>query len=83
MALPSLRDGSVSFMVRLRPGAHTSAVLGVLDDGTVHIAIAAEPQENAANLALIRFLSKHYGVPQASVSIVKGLKSKLKTVRIN
>ena len=48
------------------------------EDDVVHIDIKAEPENNKANIELIRFLKKETGL---DVIIVKGKTSKNKLVR--
>jgi uncharacterized protein (TIGR00251 family) len=52
-------------------------------DALLKIRITAAPIENAANQHLIKFVAKEFGVTQAQVTIVKGLRSRKKLLRIN
>jgi uncharacterized protein (TIGR00251 family) len=47
------------------------------------IRIAALAIDNKANLQLIRFIAKQFGVPRSAVVINSGLRSKLKTLYID
>ncbi len=53
------------------------------EDGQVRVYLTAPPVDGKANKALIQFLAKYYGVRKSAVEIIKGLKSRQKTVRIN
>mgnify|MGYP005624983845 CR=1 FL=1 len=61
------------FKVIAKPNAKKTEILSQ-DNNTLKIAIAAPPQKNKANIALIKFLSKKFG----KVRLVSGLKSKNK-----
>lgn len=39
-------------------------------------------KDNKANFALIKILSSHFNSPQSSIRIIKGQKSKIKTVSL-
>jgi uncharacterized protein YggU (UPF0235/DUF167 family) len=47
------------------------------------VRVAAPPVDNAANDALIEFLSEIVGVPRRAIHIVSGAKSRLKRVAID
>jgi len=63
------------------PGAKRNVLKD--EDGQIRVYLTAPPVEGKANTALIRFLAGHYGVRKSQVEIIKGLKSRQKTVRIN
>jgi hypothetical protein len=73
-------DG-VTLSVRVVPRASRSELAG-LHDGALKIRVAAPPVEGAANQELLKFLSKKFKVPRASVTLVSGANSKNKTVRL-
>jgi uncharacterized protein (TIGR00251 family) len=73
-------DG-VTLSVRVVPRASRSELVG-LHDGALKIRVAAPPVEGAANQELLKFLSKKFKVPRASVTLVSGANSKNKTVRL-
>ncbi len=52
------------------------------ENGAIKIYLTAPPVDGKANQALIKFLARHYGVRKSEVNIIKGLKSRQKTVRI-
>lgn len=78
-----LRDGTVSFSVRARPGASASRITSVLDDGSVKIDVAAPAEEGKANAALVRFLAEAFAVATKDVSILAGGGGRKKIVRIS
>jgi len=68
--------------VRLQPRGGANAVDGVRD-GEVRARVTAPPAGGAANDALVRLLAKALGVARGRVSIVRGLASRTKLVRID
>lgn len=49
-------------------------------DGRVKVALHAPPVDGAANEALLRFFAKALSLPQCDVSLVRGEKSRQKTL---
>ena len=58
--------------VKITPRAKCTVVLGVLDDGTLKIAVAAPPEDGKANAALVRFLAQTLGVRESQIEIIVG-----------
>jgi uncharacterized protein (TIGR00251 family) len=67
--------------IRVVPGSK-STQFGEIKDDTLRVLIKAQPKDNEANEALIRFLSKEFKAPQAKIRIVSGGTSKSKVVEI-
>jgi uncharacterized protein (TIGR00251 family) len=67
--------------VRLHPGARKNSVTGVHADA-LKIALTAPPVDGKANEALIAFLAEALHLPRARVSLVAGVTSRAKIVRI-
>ncbi|MDH5691978.1 MAG: DUF167 family protein [Gammaproteobacteria bacterium] len=68
--------------VTIQPNAKNSEISG-LHDNTLKLRIQAPAVEGKANLALITFLAKEFGVPAKSVKILKGLSSRKKQILIH
>jgi len=68
--------------VRVIPRAKKSG-LGGVRDGAVLIRLAAPPVENAANEALISFLSDTLRVPRRAIRIVSGGRGRHKRVAVD
>lgn len=64
--------------VRVKPNARESKVLSD-EGGVLTVSIAAPPENNKANLALIKFLSKQL---KKQVRIVSGFGSKTKILEV-
>lgn len=67
--------------IHVQPGAKKTAVED-LHNGRLKIRLAAPPIEGKANEALCRFLKETLKIPRKSITIVKGEKSRVKTVAI-
>lgn len=65
--------------VHIQPGASKSEIAGLHGDA-LKIRIRARPVEGAANLALTEFVATCVGVPRKAVKILRGEKSRQKTV---
>jgi uncharacterized protein (TIGR00251 family) len=66
--------------VKVIPGASKE---GIENLGEAYkIRLRAPAVEGKANEALVRFLSLHFGVKRSQIEIIKGLKSRIKTVNI-
>ncbi|MBN2751327.1 MAG: DUF167 domain-containing protein, partial [Rhodospirillaceae bacterium] len=69
-------DGGVRVAVRLTPKGRRNAVEGLAETplgGTeIRISVTAVPEDGKANRALIKLLSKAWGVPKSAITIVAG-----------
>jgi len=73
--------------VRVTPRAKRNLLAGwtVDPEGAERLAVrlAAPPDDNAANKALVEFLAAALGLPRSRIEIVSGETSRLKTLRIS
>lgn len=76
--LKSSRDGAI-LEVMIQPKASKNEIVGILD-GALKIRIAAPPVEGAANKECVRVLSKTFGISKSKTVIIKGEKSRRKTI---
>ena len=76
------QNKSVSFYVRARPGASNTEAVGVMDDESVKIDIAAPAEGGKANVVLIKYIANQFEVDESQVKIVSGQTSRHKLVRI-
>jgi uncharacterized protein (TIGR00251 family) len=67
--------------VRVHPGARRNAVSGVYD-GAVKISLTTPPVDGRANEALIAFVAELLGLPKGRVSLVAGVASRTKVLRV-
>ena len=68
-------------MVKAFPGSSKTEISGIRD-GRLCVRVAAAPQDGKANETLCGFLSKLLECPKRDIKIIKGEKTKLKTVSI-
>lgn len=76
-------ESSYSLTITVRPSAQKTCRKPDSDDGSWRIDLQAPPEDNKANLELIRFLSKELTVPKSSIEILSGLKGRRKVVRVS
>ena len=67
--------------IRVQPGARQNAVSGWIGD-TVKLRVTSPPVEGAANSLCLALLSQLLNVPQSHLTLVKGVRSRNKVVRI-
>jgi len=76
-------DGkTLSLRVKLQPRSQRDAVVGE-ENGLLKIRVKAAPVENAANLALIKFLSRSLKVGRSQITIRSGAHNRTKLLRIS
>ena len=73
---------ALTLHLHVLPGARKTEVAG-RHGGSIKIRLAAPPVEGKANAALVAFLADAFDVPLRNVSVVRGEKSREKTVRVN
>ncbi len=74
-------DGSITLTIHVQAGAKRSEVAGLYGDA-LKIRLAAPAVDGRANAALISFLAHAFGVPERAVVLLRGAKSRRKTVRV-
>jgi uncharacterized protein (TIGR00251 family) len=77
---PGARDAIVN--IRVIPRARKSEVAGIRDNAIL-VRLNAPPVDGAANAELIRLLATVLQVPQRSIQVVSGERSRSKRVRIS
>ncbi len=73
---------SADLRVRLTPRAAREKV-ELRGDGSLAVRVTAPPVDGRANAALEQALAKALGVPRSRVAVVKGARSREKTVRVD
>ncbi len=71
----------VTIEVAARPGASRRGIVRASPDGLV-IALHSAPEKGNANVELIEYLAEQLRVPRSALMIVRGITSRLKTIRI-
>jgi uncharacterized protein (TIGR00251 family) len=72
----------VEIRVKVVPKSSKTELVGVMQDGTYKIKVAATPEKGKANRALCEFLAKHFDVGVSQVQIISGETAHLKRIRI-
>ena len=77
----STEQDAVLLPVKVVPGASRTAFVGEWD-GRAKLTIAAPPEKGRANKEIVVYLAKLLGLRRRDVSVVRGLTTPLKTIRI-
>lgn len=75
-------DAPMRVTVRLTPRAGRNELAGVREDGTMLARVTAAPSDGEANAALCRLIAKQAGVPPGTVAVVRGHRSREKTIEL-
>jgi uncharacterized protein len=78
--LHETKDG-ILMEVRVQPKAGRNELAGV-QDGRLKIRLTAAPVEGEANRECMKFLAKLLDIPKSDLEIIKGQKSRLKTILV-
>lgn len=78
----NISGGGIVADVKVTTGSSKNEVLGI-KDGVLRVKITAAPDKGKANKELVDFLSGVFGVKKSSVLVIKGEKSRNKSVRID
>ncbi|XP_053679382.1 UPF0235 protein C15orf40 homolog [Anopheles nili] len=73
------KTGNLIVKILAKPGAKTSGITDVSDEG-IGCQIAAPPIDGEANTELIKYLSKLLNMRKSDVSLDRGSKSRQKTI---
>lgn len=73
----------IYFKVKVTPNAPKTEFKGKMSDGTIKIALAAQPEKGRANKELLDFLANELGVRKYQVEIVGALTDKHKTIKVS
>lgn len=74
--------GGVRIHLHVQPGASTSEVTGLHGD-RIRLRIQSPPVDGRANVAVIAWIAARLDVPRRSVTLVRGDKSREKTVEVS
>lgn len=76
------RDGAITLKLRIRSGAPETKIVGVLEDGTVKVAVRAAAEKQRANEELVGFLADEFNVPRGNITLLAGAAERRKRIRI-
>ncbi len=79
-------DGGLRVAVRLTPKGRRDAIEGLAEtaDGGAEIraSVTAVPEDGKANRALVKLLSKSWGIPKSDIAIVSGATDRHKVLSL-
>lgn len=76
------KKSEVYLSIKVRPRAAKTEIVGKMDDDVLKINIAAPPIGGKANIELIKFFAKEFGVTRDCVKIISGAGGRGKLVKI-
>lgn len=69
------------YIITVKPGSSQERLVST--GGNTYTAyLRAKPHDGEANVALVKLLSRHFRVGKTSISIIRGAKSRTKTIQI-
>ena len=70
------------YQVTVKPGTSQEKIV-VNGDNELIVYLRAKPHDGEANAALVKLLSKHFGVAKTNIQIICGGNSRIKIIEIN
>jgi hypothetical protein len=67
--------------IKVKPNSKTQGIEN-LGNHDYKISLKSKPEDNKANLELLKLLKRHFKVELGDIKIIKGLKSKNKIIEI-
>jgi uncharacterized protein (TIGR00251 family) len=75
-------DQDLILRLRIQPKASRDAFVAPYGEDEYKITITAPPVDGQANIHLIKFLAKQFGLPRSRVSLESGETSRSKSLRL-
>lgn len=69
--------------LRVTPRSRADEIVGLREDGALHLRVSAPPREGEANEAVLRLLCRALGIPRGAVRIKGGASSRDKWVEVD
>lgn len=84
MNLKSILKNNNIFEIKVIPNANSNKIIIIEDELAyqIKIYVTVTPEDNKANNQVIKLLSKELKIPKSKINIIKGMKSKNKTIVI-
>lgn len=67
------------YSVIVKPGSSQEKILQT-GENELTVYLRAKPHDGEANEALIKILAKHFSISKTSIKIIRGQKSRIKTI---
>lgn len=80
--LSHLAVSGVELTLRVTPKARLNQVRQD-ETGAIRVLVTTAPEDGKANAAVLKLLAKSLGVAQSRLSLIRGAKSRDKTVRLD
>lgn len=81
---PKSKLGSLQLLCYVKPGVNAKREgIGEVTDEHIEVRVAAQAKEGEANKAVREVIAEVLNVPKSDVEIIKGMKSREKTVLIS
>ncbi|CAG8474218.1 1396_t:CDS:2 [Ambispora leptoticha] len=77
-----ISEGSLKISLLVKPGAKESRVSDISED-YIGVQIAAPPRDGEANKEIVSFLAQVFQTRKTDISIMSGMKSREKVVRVD
>ena len=69
----------MKYTITVKPGSSQEKIIET-GENELTVYLRAKPHDGEANTALTKLLAKHFKVPKTTISIVRGHKSRIKTI---
>lgn len=73
---------SVYTRIKVIPSQSETRFRGLMDDGTIKIAVKSPPEKGKANKEVITFLAEQLSVRKDQIRITSGLTGRIKVIRL-
>ncbi len=71
----------MKYSVIVKPGTSQEKIIET-SPGELTVYLRAKPHDGEANTALVKLLAKHFGVSKTSIKVIRGTKSRNKTIEV-
>ena len=72
----------IYFRIKVIPGAAKTEIREKMADGTLKIALAAQPEKGAANKELLKYLAEKLEIRKYQIKIISGITERLKLIKV-
>jgi uncharacterized protein (TIGR00251 family) len=73
----------VRLKLRVTPKSRADEILGLREDGVLHVRVSAAPEDGKANEAVLKLLSRALGLPKGAVRLKGGTASRDKWIELD
>lgn len=77
-----INANDIIIQVTVVPNSSQSCITGV-NEGIIRLKLNSPPIDGRANKEVVAFFSKFFRIPKSAIKIIRGEKSKLKTLQLN